>query len=67
MSEVGSPNLADGAEREFSRDHPEYDLAMRRLREAVDEGEASGPAEPFDVGEFLREMDARYGRDDAHR
>lgn len=29
------------------------------LRRAIDEGEASGPAQPFDIDDFLSELRAR--------
>lgn len=33
----------------------EQDLKLARLRAAIDAGDASGPFEPFDVDEFLKE------------
>jgi antitoxin ParD1/3/4 len=36
----------------------EQEAAMERLRAAIDEGYRSGPPEPFDVEEFLTEMNS---------
>lgn len=38
----------------------ERDARIEQLRELVREGEESGPPEPFDVDEFLKEMRASY-------
>lgn len=35
----------------------ERELRLQRLREAIREGEASGPAEPFDMETWLDEQD----------
>lgn len=35
-----------------------YRLKLIRLREAIEEGERSGPPEPFDMDAFQAEMDA---------
>jgi Arc/MetJ-type ribon-helix-helix transcriptional regulator len=52
----GAPVFADDKARE---------TAFAELRRALEEGEASGPAEPFDLEEFLaecrRERQARGG------
>ena len=36
------------------------DLKIQQLRDLIREGEESGPPEPFDFGEFLKEMRANY-------
>ena len=36
----------------------EQEIAMEKLRAAIDEGYRSGPPEPFDVEHFLSEMNA---------
>jgi antitoxin ParD1/3/4 len=36
----------------------EHELKVERLRQAIIEGEESGPAEPFDMNEFIEEMKA---------
>lgn len=33
---------------------------LEALRRAIDEGEASGPARPFDIDEFLSEMHRKH-------
>lgn len=37
----------------------EQETAMEKLRVAIDEGYRSGPPEPFDVEEFLTEMNSQ--------
>ena len=32
----------------------EHELKIERLRSAIDEGEASGPATPFNMGNYLK-------------
>ena len=39
----------------------EHEARIKALREALKEGEDSGPAEPFDGDEFLARMHAKYG------
>lgn len=34
----------------------DYETKLKALHEALDEGERSGPAEPFDFDEFKKEM-----------
>jgi len=40
-----------------------YHLKLDRLRGALAEGEASGPAEPFDFSTFMEELDREAERD----
>lgn len=40
----------------------EHETKLQALRAALIEGEESGPAEPFDVAEFLRAKRATSGR-----
>lgn len=51
--------------RDALRLHEERDLRIERLRELVREGEESGPAEPFDLNQFLGEMHERHAKDAA--
>lgn len=46
--------------RDAMRRAEERDARIERLRALVREGEESGPAEPFDFDEFLKEMRAGY-------
>ena len=39
----------------------EREAKLRALRDAILEGEASGPAEPFIFDEFLEEMNRKHG------
>jgi antitoxin ParD1/3/4 len=46
--------------REAMRRYISYDMKREALERALQEGLDSGPAEPFDFDEFLREMRANY-------
>lgn len=46
--------------RDALRRAEERDLKIERLRELIREGEESGPPEPFDFDEFLKEMRTSY-------
>ena len=46
--------------RDALRRVEERDLKIERLRDLIREGEESGPPEPFDFDEFLRDMRANY-------
>ena len=46
--------------RDALRRAEERDLKIERLRDLIREGEESGPPEPFDFDEFLRDMRANY-------
>jgi len=39
----------------------EHEMSLQRLRDAIREGEESGPAEAFDADAFLGEMHRRHG------
>ena len=63
-AQVASGRFVDAAEvvrsavRQMADADELYRLKRARLREAVAEGERSGPAEPFDLDAFQAEMDA---------
>jgi len=46
--------------REAMRHYMAEDTKLEALRAAIREGEESGPAEPFEFSEFLKEMRASY-------
>ena len=46
--------------RDAMRRAAERDARIEHLRELIREGEESGPAQPFDFDEFLKEMRANY-------
>lgn len=46
--------------RDALRRAEERDARIERLRELIREGEESGPPQPFDWDEFLKEMHANY-------
>lgn len=46
--------------REAMRRYVAEDAKLEALRQAIREGEESGPPEPFDFEEFLRDMRANY-------
>lgn len=46
--------------REAMRRYIADDVKLQALRAAIQEGIDSGPPEPFDFGEFLKEMRANY-------
>lgn len=46
--------------RDALRQAEERDIRVERLRALIREGEESGPPQPFDFDEFLREMRANY-------
>ena len=46
--------------RDALRRAEERDRRIAHLRELIREGEESGPAEPFDFDEFLRDMHLNY-------
>lgn len=39
----------------------EHEARVRRLRQALIDGENAGPSEPFDNEAFLKDMQAKYG------
>ncbi len=41
----------------------EHEAKVQALRQALIEGEKSGPAMPFDNDKFLKDMQAKYDRD----
>lgn len=51
--------------REAMRRYIADDVKLQALRAAIQEGIDSGPPEPFDVNEFIAEMNSRYGTGDA--
>jgi antitoxin ParD1/3/4 len=51
--------------RDSLRRAEERDLHIEKLRELIREGEESGPAEPFDLNQFLGEMHERHDKDAA--
>ena len=46
--------------REAMRRYVAEDTKLEALRQAIREGEESGPPEPFDFEEFLKDMRANY-------
>lgn len=48
--------------RDLIRKDRERAEAVQYLREAIREGRESGPAEPFDMDEFLAEAREKYAR-----
>ena len=63
--ESGEFGSASEVIRDALRRAEERDLHIERLRELIREGEESGPAEPFDLNQFLGEMRERHDKDAA--
>jgi antitoxin ParD1/3/4 len=58
--ETGQFSSISDVIRDALRRAEERDLRIERLRELIREGEESGPPQPFDFDEFLKEMRANY-------
>lgn len=55
MAEPKSPGPGVREDASTFVDEAAREAALAELRRALEEGEASGPAEPFDLEEFLEE------------
>ncbi len=60
--ESGEFGSASEVIRDALRRAAERDERVERLRQLVREGEESGPPQPFDLKEFLKEMHAEHRR-----
>ena len=58
--ESGRYNSASDVVRAGLRMLEAEEEKLKRLREAIDEGEASGPPEPFDFDDFLNRMHSKH-------
>ncbi len=66
-SKVESGEFGSASEviRDALRRAREWDARIERLRQLIREGEESGPAQPFDLNQFLTEMHERRAEDAA--
>ena len=60
QSEDGKFSNASDYVRHLIRQDQERQQAIREIQALVDEGIASGPAEPFDFDEFLADMNREH-------
>ena len=60
QTRTGRYSNASDYVRDLIRRDQEYRTAIAEIQALVDEGLASGPAEPFSVEEFLSEMHERH-------
>ena len=58
--ESGRYNSASDVVRAGLRMLEAEEEKLQRLRKAIDEGEASGPPEPFDFDDFLNRMHSKH-------